>query len=225
METKEEYLERMMAQKKPLCPHCRTEMTIWEVPPMTFSDGLGWGVPYLYVCYNNQCEVFTEGWENIAENYGHRSSYRCIRYPFEDNFELMTVFGAEGGTQGLVTEETLNEQERLKEAMKTGFSILADCYVNKDILKIVSMLSDYKEPLRVRFKAAEMLGDICDTHEVVEPMRNISPDNEKMREAINTAIDKIHIRCFTRECPSCKEIIKRRAVVCKHCGRDVDPLN
>lgn len=224
METIQEYLERLLAQKKPLCPHCEAEMTIWEVPPMTFSDGLGWGTPFLYVCYNNECKIFAEGWENIADNYGHKSSYRCIRYPFEEKFELMTVFGAEGGTQGLVTEETLNEQERLKEATKTGFSILADCFVNKDILKILSMLTDYKEPIRVRLKAAEMLGDICDTDEVVEPMRNISPDNAKMKEAINSAIDKILLRCFSRECPFCMEIIKRRANTCKHCGKDVDPI-
>lgn len=224
METKEEFLAQMLAQTKPLCPHCQKEMHIWEVPPYTFSDGLGWGSPYVYVCYNNLCPVFSQGWENIENNYGHKSSYRCLRYPFEDRFELMTVFGHEGGTDGLITQESLDDQEKLKEAIKTGFSTLADCYVNKDIVKIVSMFSDHNEPVRVRFKALEMLGDICDTHEVVEPMRNVSPYNEKMREAIAEAIEKIHKRCFTRECPFCMEIIKRRANICKHCGKTVDPL-
>jgi hypothetical protein len=27
-----------------------------------------------------------------------------------------------------------------------------------------------------------------------------------------------------RECPHCAELIKRKAKVCKHCGRDVEPL-
>jgi len=35
------------------------------------------------------------------------------------------------------------------------------------------------------------------------------------------AVSKIHTRFFTRECPFCAEVIKKRANVCKHCGKDV----
>jgi hypothetical protein len=38
---------------------------------------------------------------------------------------------------------------------------------------------------------------------------------------VDEAIAKIHARHFTRECPFCAEIIKQRAKVCKHCGKDV----
>ncbi|RLC31553.1 MAG: zinc ribbon domain-containing protein, partial [Deltaproteobacteria bacterium] len=31
----------------------------------------------------------------------------------------------------------------------------------------------------------------------------------------------IHDRHFTRECPFCAEIIKKRAKLCKHCNQDV----
>ena len=37
----------------------------------------------------------------------------------------------------------------------------------------------------------------------------------------DNAISKIHTRNFTRECPFCAEIIKKRAKVCKHCGKEV----
>jgi DNA-directed RNA polymerase subunit RPC12/RpoP len=30
---------------------------------------------------------------------------------------------------------------------------------------------------------------------------------------------------FERECPYCAELILAKARVCKHCGRDVEPLN
>ena len=224
METREEYLQRLLDQPKPKCPHCHREMSIWEVPPYNFSDGLGWGEPYMYVCFSDECPVFVNGWDEMEALYGHRSSCRAIRYPFEDRFELMPVFGATGGTQGLITEETLNDQKRFEEAIKTGFATLADCYVNQDFVKILSMLSDHAEPARVRLKAAEMLGDICDTHEVIEPMRNIKAPNEPIKEAIETAIEAIHKRCFTRECPACMEIVKARAKVCKHCNAELEPV-
>ena len=41
-ETREQVLEKMLSQEKPQCPHCGTDMNIWETPPMNFSDGLGW---------------------------------------------------------------------------------------------------------------------------------------------------------------------------------------
>ena len=44
-ETKEQVLEKVLSQDKPQCPHCEAEMTIWEVPTFSFSDGLGWGTP------------------------------------------------------------------------------------------------------------------------------------------------------------------------------------
>ena len=30
-ETKEEVLEKILSQKKPLCRHCHQEMSLWEV--------------------------------------------------------------------------------------------------------------------------------------------------------------------------------------------------
>jgi predicted RNA-binding Zn-ribbon protein involved in translation (DUF1610 family) len=42
-----------------------------------------------------------------------------------------------------------------------------------------------------------------------------------VQKKVDEAIVKIHERHFTRECPFCAEIIKRRAKVCRHCGKDV----
>ena len=40
LETREQVLERVVAMTKPACPHCDVEMSLWEVPPINFSDGL-----------------------------------------------------------------------------------------------------------------------------------------------------------------------------------------
>ena len=220
IESKQEYMERVMAMEKPRCPHCNEEMKLWEVPPITFSDGLGWGSPFLFLCFNDECPLYTSGWKNMEENYAQRASMRCFNYPGTEQFECMPVFSAMGGQGQIIDDEALAQQEMLKEQTKKGFSILADCYVNKDGITMMRLLSDACEPVRVRIKAAEMIGDIGEL-EAVEALSFMKAANQKLQEAIDNAVSKIHERHFTRECPFCAEIIKKRAKICKNCGKDV----
>lgn len=222
-ETKEQVLEKILSQPKPKCPHCSREMSLWEVPPITFSDGLGWGTPYLYVCFNDECPVYQQGWDNLKENYAHNASYRCMNYPGTETFELMPVFSPVGATGQIIDEQVLMEEEVLKENTKKGFSILADCFVNKDGVTTLNLLTDVTQPMRVRVKAAEMIGDIGEL-EAVEPIRNLKFGNDLLQKTVAEAVKKIHDRYFTRECPFCAEIIKKRAKICKHCGKDVAGL-
>ncbi len=219
-ETKEQVFEKIIAQKKPVCPHCGEEMKLWEIPPIAVGDGLGWDSPYMYVCFNNDCPLFVEGWKNLWENYAQHASYRCIKSPNSKNFEVMPVFSSVGGQGQIIDDEVLAAQERLKEAIKKGFSILAECYTTNDSVTCVQMLLDPSEPARVRLKAAEMAGDIAGL-EALEVLNNRRFGNEHLQSKATEAIAKIHERHFTRECPFCAEIIKKRAKVCKHCGKDV----
>ncbi len=220
IETREQVLEKVLAQEKPKCPHSSEEMSLWEVPQFTFSDGLGWGVPYLFLCFNDDCSLYRQGWDHIEENYAHKASYRCMNYPGTDQFELMPVFSSMGGTGQIIDDEVLAKEEALKEAIKKGFSILAECYVSQDGPQVLTMLTDAAEPTRVRAKAAEMIGDIGEL-EAIEPLRNLRFGNELIQKAVDEGIQKIHKRNFTRECPFCAEIIKQRARVCKHCQKEV----
>jgi ribosomal protein L37AE/L43A len=219
-ETKEQVLEKILSQDKPKCPHCGAEMTIWEVPPFSFSDGLGWGTPYLFVCFNDECPLYVQEWENLEENYAQRASVRCLNYPGTNQFECIPVFSPMGGTGQIIDEEVLAEQERIKEQTKLGFSILADAYVAKDHVTVVRMLLDATEPQRVRLKAAEMIGDIGSL-DAIEPIKSTRFGNEIIQKMVDESVKKIHERFFTRECPFCAEIIKKRAKICKHCGQDV----
>jgi RNA polymerase subunit RPABC4/transcription elongation factor Spt4 len=220
IETKDQFLERMMMQEKPNCPHCNQVMSVWEVPPINFSDGLGWGAPYLFVCFNDDCSLYKDGWQNIEENYGHLASYRCICYLGEKNFECMPVFSAVGGTGQVIDDQVMLQEEVLKENIKKGFSILADCYVNQNTIEILRLLLDSGQPARVRLKAAEMMGDIGPV-EAVDALKTARFGNEKLQEEVLKAVRKIHERHFTRECPFCAEIIKSRAKICRHCGKEV----
>ena len=222
-ETKEQVLEKILTQKKPKCPHCNTEMEIWEVPPVNFSDGLGWGTPYLFICFNDNCPSYIQGWDSLKENYAQHASYRCMCYPGTTKFEYMPVFSPMGAKGQIIDGQTLATEEVLKEVIKKGFFILADCYVSKDSPTVLRMLLDATEPVRVRVKAAEMIGDIGDL-EAIEPLKNLKFPNEIIQENVEKAVKKIHERYYTRECPFCAEIIKKRAKICKHCGKEVKGL-
>jgi hypothetical protein len=220
IETKQEYLERILGYEKPKCPHCHQEMSLWEVPPVSFSDGLGWGEPYLYLCFNDECSLYTQGWQTLEENYAQKASMRCFNYPGTDTYECMPVFSPHGAKGQIIDDQVMAEQAALEASIKKGFSILADCYVNKDGVTAMHLLSDSTEPARVRIKAAEIVGDFS-TVEAVEPLSSMRAGNQKLQKAIEAAISKIHERHFTRDCPFCAEIIKKRAKICKHCGQDV----
>jgi len=219
-ETKEQVLEKILSEKKPKCPYCGVEMNLWEVPPITFSDGLGWGVPYLYMCFNDACSLYVEGWDNLKENFAQNASYRCVNYPGTEQYECMPVFSPQGAQGQIVDDQILAAEEALKASIKKGFSVLADCYTTKDMVPVMQMLLDATEPVRVRIKAAEMLGDFGEL-EAIEPMKTLKVGNDLLQNKVAQAVGKIHERTFTRECPYCAEIIKKRAKVCKHCGKDL----
>ena len=219
-ETREEVLEKVLALPRPKCPHCGAEMTLWEEPPMRVGDGLGWGTPYLFVCFNDECTLFQSGWKHIEETYAHRASYRCMNYPGSDVFECVPVFSEMGMKGQIVDEQALAEQESLKEAIKLGFNLLADYYTTREGPAILQLLLDPLQPARVRLKAAEMIGDLGEP-EASEPLHTLRGPNEILQKKVDEAVAKIHARHVTRECPFCAEIIKQRASVCKHCGKDV----
>jgi hypothetical protein len=154
------------------------------------------------------------------DNYAHNASVRCLCYPGTQQFQYIPVFSSIGGTGQIIDDQVLAEQEILKEKIKKGFSILAGAYVSKDSVTVVRLLLDATEPQRVRLKAAEMIGDIGEL-EAIDPIRSARFGNEIIQKTVDESITKIHERYFTRECPFCAEIIKKRAKICKHCGKDV----
>ncbi|MGD9016413.1 MAG: zinc ribbon domain-containing protein [Desulfobacterales bacterium] len=220
IETREQVLERVLEMKKPVCPHCDTEMSLWEVPPISVGDGLGWGEPFLFICFNDECPSFVQGWDHIKENYAHTASYRCMNYPGTENFDFMPVYSRHGAKGQVIDSLAVAKQEALKESIKRGFSILAGCYSDKDGPGVLRLLMDPTEPARVRKKAAEMMGDLGEL-EAVEALRHLKTGNQLIDDEIVAAVKKIHKRFFTRECPFCAEVIKQRAKVCKHCRMDV----
>jgi len=218
--TREDVYNKMVRQKKPVCPHCGQEMVMWECPPVNFSDGLGWGTPYLYVCFNDNCPPFLEGWKNIMENYATAASYRCICDPMSGTMDSMVVYSREGASGYVIDEEVRASEEAQKAAEKRGLEKLRVYYEARDADAILRVLLAEKTLPRVRLEAAGMTGEVGGL-EAIEAIRNQVFENDLIKARAEASIEMIHKRNYTKECPFCAEIIKARAVVCKHCGRDL----
>jgi len=52
------------------CPHCGTPLQAIEFP-----EAASWGKHH-YVCFNDECSYYQEGWTWMWDNYAARASYR-----------------------------------------------------------------------------------------------------------------------------------------------------
>lgn len=219
-ETKEELLEKYLKMDKPHCPDCEQAMTLWEVPPINFSDGLGWGVPYLFVCFNDECPSYKAGWEHLRNSMEVPASYRCYVEPGRENFEYMPVFSPAGATAGKIDEVTLVHEQARKELLKKTFSVLTDYYINRDWDEILKIALDANIPPKARLKAVQMVEELADV-EAIEHLVNHKFPTPVLQKQVQETIEALHERHYTRECPFCAEIIKKRATFCKHCRQEV----
>ncbi len=94
----------MKIKEAPDCPHCKEKMKKTEPPPINVGDGLGWCTPYFYVCFNDECRFYVNGWENIRANYGKEASYRCMCYPDNGVMDAICVY-TPAGLRGQIVEE------------------------------------------------------------------------------------------------------------------------
>lgn len=65
----------------PACSHCDMKMIRYDLPSVTFSDGLGWATTFLWMCANDDCPIFRKGFQQALSQYGHTSSMRAIIEP------------------------------------------------------------------------------------------------------------------------------------------------
>ena len=63
--------------KSLICPYCNQKLKKWQCPPDS-----SWGVEFQYVCFNDECSYFVNGWEWMKEKFNQKASYRYRFNPF-----------------------------------------------------------------------------------------------------------------------------------------------
>jgi len=211
-----EYLE-----EKHICPHCKTELTLCHAPPVHVGDGLGWGSEYLFICLNDECSLFANGWEHIESQYGHVGSYRYMEIPgSKENYNMM-VAGAGAFTGSIVDVEAIKKENTRYQEAKKALASLDTCLEEKNLEPVIFLITDEGSSVQDRKKAISLLIPFNDLN-CIEPLRNHTFRDTSLRQEVDMAISAILTKNFQKECPFCAELIKARAMVCKHCQKDLD---
>ena len=79
-----------MSETPTTCPHCGSPLKKWLVP-----DGASWEEEFFYVCFNDDCPYYVQGWEVMWQQQATRASYRCRLDPDSGKFVPLPVWSAD----------------------------------------------------------------------------------------------------------------------------------
>ena len=207
-------------EEKHYCPHCSGDLKLCHAPPVHVGDGLGWGSEFLFVGLNDECPLFTKGWEYIEKQYGHVGSYRYMEIPDSKESYNMMVVGKDAFTGSLVDVEALKRQSVRYQRLQEALAALEHCVERHELEPVLTVLLDDSASIDSRQRAVKMLEPLNDIA-CIEPLRNHVFTIPHLKEDVNRAIGKVLAGNFLKECPYCAELIKARATVCKHCQREL----
>ncbi len=203
-----------------LCPHCQQQLSCCEAPPIHVGDGLGWGSEVLFICLNDDCSIFLNGWDKIEQRYGHHASYRYVELPNSKEKNYMMVGNADAFKASVINKEQIIAQNERYQRQKELLARLDSCVAAKDIsapLAILLSESAAKEKRRKAAACLEQIGDLA----IVDPLRNHNFRDPALEHAANAAIAAVLKQHFKKECPYCAELVKVQAKRCMHCQADL----
>lgn len=202
------------------CPHCNQNMSCCESPPIHVGDGLGWGSDVLFICLNDGCTLFLEGWDKIEHQYGHHASYRYMELPGSPEGNYMMVGNADAFKACVIDKEDLKMQNQRYRRSKEASDELKNCVEDKNLEPVMTLLLDEAAPKGWRKAALEKLPELNDLS-CVDPLRNQKFRDTSFEQKVNLAITGLLKVNFKKECPYCSEIIKAQANKCMHCKENL----
>ncbi|MDY6950769.1 MAG: hypothetical protein SWE60_04595 [Thermodesulfobacteriota bacterium] len=214
--TKADVYEKMISADRPVCPYCGREMKIWACGQSGFISGGRWGSPYLYLCGNDACPLYAEGWNHMQATYGRPCSYRCIRYPDAGGTAARAVYSSD--KSGIIDEADIAVDRARGTDRDPAVQRLMALFRTADLKGLLSSLFDRNLYYKVRMRAAAFIGELG-LAEAIEPMLDFGFRDERLAAQVRHGVRRIHEINATKECPFCAEVIEAKAHVCSYCGR------
>jgi uncharacterized Zn-finger protein len=209
-----------LLEEEHYCPYCSARLTLCHAPPIHVGDGLGWGSEFLFICLNDECKLFVNGWKNIENNYGHVGSYRHMKLPDSNESYSMMVAGRDAFTGSIVDPEQIKRTNIRHEKERAATAALATCVADKNLEPVLYLLLEDNVSVAVKQRAAGLLTALNDLA-CIEPLRNHTFRDQYLEQTVNLAIKAIMAANFVKECPYCAELVKVRATLCKHCQKEL----
>lgn len=201
------------------CPHCQERLSCCNAPPVHVGDGLGWGSEILFICLNDDCPLFVNGWKHVEEQYGHSASYRHMQIPGGESTSMM-VGGKDAFKGCIVDKETIQLQNERYQREKEAVAKLDTCVAEHNLEPVLFILLDEAADRKERERACDLLVEVNDLS-CVDPIRNHTFKDTHLAHRVNLALNQLLKKNFRKECSHCAEIIKMQAKVCNHCQRDL----
>jgi hypothetical protein len=93
----------MINQDKTICPYCGMRMKKWRTPSAST-----WASEYQFVCFNDACSYFVQGWQWMMEQMQVKASYRHCYNPENDSSGPLPVWSYEALKNEIIEPCPLN---------------------------------------------------------------------------------------------------------------------
>jgi hypothetical protein len=200
------------------CPHCKEKLSCCSTPPIHVGDGLGWGTEAYFICLNDECSLFKNGWEHIEAQFGHRASYRYMLLPGNTEGTPMMVGSRDAFKGCIIDPESIKLQNERYANEKEAAAKLDTCVADKNLEPVLHLILDEAADRINREKATDLLEELNNLS-CIDPLRNHTFKDINLAHRVNLAIISLLKANYKKECPDCMEIIKTQAKVCQHCGK------
>jgi hypothetical protein len=204
-----------------ICPHCEQKLSCCHAPAIHVGDGLGWGAEVLFICLNDSCSLFLNGWDKIEQQYGHHASYRYMELPESSESNVMMVGNADAYKASVVDPKELKKQNERHQKQKKAVEQLETCVSEKNLEPALYLILDEAADVIQRKKAVSLLPQINDLA-CIDPIRNHTFRDTSLEMAANQALEELLKNNLQKECPFCSNLIKMQAKKCMHCKEDLE---
>ena len=94
-----------MAKIPKNCPHCGSRFKKWRVP-----DGASWEEDFFFVCFNDNCSYYKNGWIWMKEQFNQEASYRYMINPSSGASSPLPVW-SDIATREMIVEDEEGSEE------------------------------------------------------------------------------------------------------------------